>query len=177
MTRALQRKQDILLITKRWWTGLQNTLGPEEPGWWYTVLDDIYFQECRKCKNRLCNDHHDAKRCPQCPAKINKRKNSGSKKNQGESQMARPGPARDRASRPRLDRNYAEPDSDDANMEEDSEDVNTEKDSEVMQQGYLCTSADPRRIEEGCDETSFSNPTNCARSLPSKKPRTIKQYG
>ena len=112
---------------------MQNTLGSEEPGWWYTVSDDIYFQECRTCKNRLGNDHHDAKRWPQCPAKSSKRKNSDSKKNQGDRQMARPGPTRDRASRPRMDRNYTEPDSDDANMEEDSDDAVTEEDSEVIQ--------------------------------------------
>jgi len=84
------------------------------------------------CKKRLGKDHEDATRCPTKEAKINKRKNSGSKKNQGKSQMSRPGQAKDRALRPRLDHNYAEPDSDDANMEEDSDDADTEEDSEVL---------------------------------------------
>ena len=48
--------------------------------------------------------------------------------------MTRPGPEKDRDLRPRLDHNYTEPDSDDANMEEDSDDANTEEDSEVMHQ-------------------------------------------
>ena len=52
--------------------------------------------------------------------------------------------------RTRRDHNYAEPESNDAEMEEDSDEMNKEENSEVMQQGYLCTSADPRRIgEEG----------------------------
>jgi hypothetical protein len=55
--------------------------------------------------------------------------------------------------RPKLDHNYAEPDSDNVNLEEDSE-----EDSDEMQQGYLCTSADPRRIGEGGDQTIILNP-------------------
>ena len=51
-----------------------------------------------------------------------------------------------------MDHNYAEPDSDDANMEEDSE-----EDSDEMQQGYLCTSTDPRRIGTGDGETIILN--------------------
>ena len=140
MANALRRQQDVLLIPRLWWSALQDSLGPEESGWWYTVSDDIYFQECRTCERRLGKDHQDATRCPKCPEKISKRKNPDSKKTQGKSQIVRSGPVNDRTLRPRLDRNDTEPDSDDANMTEDSEE---------MQQGYLCTSADPRRIGEG----------------------------
>jgi hypothetical protein len=87
------------------------------------------------------------KRCPQCPAKISKGKKSGSKKNQDVSQTAQqdPGPARERTSRPRRDHNYAEPDSDDAEMEGSPDEGNKEEESEIMKQGCLCTTADPRR--------------------------------
>ena len=99
-------------------------------------------------RRRLGKDHQDATRCPRCPAKISKRKNSDSKKTQVKIQIVCSGPANDRTLSPRLDHNYPEPDSDDANMEEDSEE---------MQQGYLCTSTDPRRIGAGGGETIILN--------------------
>ena len=34
MVKALQLRQDILLIPRDWWPDPHNTLGPEEPGWW-----------------------------------------------------------------------------------------------------------------------------------------------
>ena len=34
---ALRRQQDILLIPRLWWSVLQDSLGPEEPGWWYEM--------------------------------------------------------------------------------------------------------------------------------------------
>jgi hypothetical protein len=99
-------------------------------------------------RRRLDKDHQDATRCPRCPAKISKRKNSDSKKTQVKIQIVCSGPANDRTLSPRLDHNYPEPDSDDANMEEDSKD---------MQQVYLYTSADPRRIGTGVGETIILN--------------------
>jgi hypothetical protein len=115
MVNSLQRQEDIILIPRHWWSVLQNTLGPEVSGWWYTVSKDIYFQEYRSCERRLDKDHQDVTRCPRCPVKIS-----------------------------RLHHNYAEADSDDANMEEDSEEI---------QQNYLCTSTDPSRIGVGGGET------------------------
>ena len=82
MVKSLQHRQDIILIPRHWWSALQNTLGPEEPGWWYTVSSDMWYQGCQSCKRRLGKDHQDATRCPKCPAKISKRKNSGSKNTQ-----------------------------------------------------------------------------------------------
>ncbi len=78
MAKALRHKQDIILIPRQWWSASQDTLGPEEPGWWCTVSDVIYFQECRACEKRLGKDHQ---------------------------------------------RNYTEPDSDDADMLEDQEEM------------------------------------------------------
>jgi hypothetical protein len=46
-------------------------------------------------------------------------------------------------------------------MEEDSEEdpeEDSEEDSGEMQQGYLCTSGDPRRIGAGDGETVILNP-------------------
>ena len=82
MVKSLQHQQDIILIPRDWWPSLQDTLGPEEPGWWYTVSSDMWYQGCRSCKKRLGKDHQDAKRCPKCPGKISKRKNSVLKKTQ-----------------------------------------------------------------------------------------------
>ncbi len=120
---------------------MQETLGFEEPEWWYTVSSDMWYQGCQSCKRRMGQkkDHQDATRCPKCLAKISKRKNSGPKNTQGKSQIAHSGSTNDRVLRPKMDHNYSEPDSDDSNMKEDSE-----VDSDKMQQGYLCTSTDPR---------------------------------
>jgi hypothetical protein len=107
------------------------------------------------CRNRLGKDHQDAKRYPKCPAKISKRKRSGSKKTQGKSQKGRSESTNDRTSRSGPTNNYAEH-SDDSNMEEDSEEDSEENLGE-MQQGYLCTSADPRRVGMGGGETVILN--------------------
>ncbi len=74
MVKALQLHQDILLIPRDWWSDPHNTLGPEEPGWWYTVSCEMWYQGCSSCKNRIGKDHQDTDRCPECPAKIKKRK-------------------------------------------------------------------------------------------------------
>ena len=108
----------------------------------------MWYQGCRSCKKRLGKDHQDAKRCPKCPGKISKRKNSVPKKTQGKPQRVCSRPTIDRDLRSGLNHNYAEQDSDDANIEEDSE-----EDSDEMQQVNLRTSADPRRVGEGDGET------------------------
>ena len=94
-----------------------------EPGWWYTVSDVIYFQECHTCEKRLGKDHQDTTQCPKYPEKINKRKNSDSKKTQGNNQRVCTGSVRDRVLKPRQDRDYTEPGSDDTDMEEDPEEM------------------------------------------------------
>ncbi len=50
MVTSLQHHQDILLIPRDWWSSLQGTLEPEEPGWWYTVSSDMWYQGCSSCK-------------------------------------------------------------------------------------------------------------------------------
>ena len=92
MVKSLQHHQDILLIPRDWWPALQDTLGPEEPGWWYTVSSEMWYQGCSSCRNRWGKDHQDAERCPKCPAKTSKRKYAGSKKAQGKSQKKHPEP-------------------------------------------------------------------------------------
>ncbi len=89
---------------------------------------------------------------PEMPDKNQSRKISVSKNTQDKNQISRSGPTNDRALSPKIDHNYAEPDSDDVNIEEDSE-----EDSDEMQQGYLCTSTDPRRIGVGGGETITLN--------------------
>ena len=81
MANAHRRQQDILLIPRLWCSVLQDSLGPEDPGWWYTVSDDIYFQECRTCERRLGKDHQDTTRCPKCPANISKKEEPGLEEN------------------------------------------------------------------------------------------------
>ena len=58
--------------------------------------------------------------------------------------------------RPRLDRNYTVPDSDDEDMEVDPEEI---------QQGHLCTSADPRRIGTGGGETIILSPEELRKAI------------
>jgi hypothetical protein len=50
MEKSLQHREDIILIPTDWWPALQDTLGPEEPGWWYTVSSDMWYQGCQSCK-------------------------------------------------------------------------------------------------------------------------------
>ena len=118
----------------------------------------------------------DATRCPKCPAKISKRKNSGSKNTQDKSQIVHSGPTNDRTLRSKLDHNYVEPDSDDANMEEDSEE-NSDEDSDEIRQGYLHTSTDPRRIGQEEAKPSRSTPGNCVKPFHSNRTQKIKRYG
>ena len=154
MVTSLQHHQDILLIPRDWWPALQGTLGPEEPGWWYTVSSEMWYQGCSSCKNRIGKDHQDAERCPECPAKIKKRKNPGSKKTQ-DKKKGRSERANDRPSRSGPPPNYAEP-SDDPITDEDLEEE-AGKDSGEIQQGYLCISADPRRVGAGGGEAIILN--------------------
>ena len=62
MVKSLQNHRDILLIPRYWWPDLYNTLGPEEPGWWYTVSSEMWYQGCSSCRNRIAKDHQDADR-------------------------------------------------------------------------------------------------------------------
>ncbi len=121
---------------------MQDTFRPEEPGWWYTVSIDMWYQGYRSYKKRLGKDHQDAKRCPKCPGKISKRKNSGPKKTQIKSKRVCSESTIDRDLRSGLNHNYDEQDSDDSNMEEGSE-----EDSDEMQQGYLT----PHQTQTGWD--------------------------
>jgi hypothetical protein len=86
MAKSLQDHRDILLIPKSWWPHLQNTLEQDELGWWYRISKEMGYQGCNSCRNRIGEDHQDAERCSECPAKVKKRKKSGSKKNQGKIQ-------------------------------------------------------------------------------------------
>ncbi len=45
-----------------------------------------------------------------------------------------------------------------------------------MQQGYLCTSEDPRRIGVGGDETIILNSRELRKAI-TLQPQTIKHYG
>jgi hypothetical protein len=146
MVKSLQHHRDILFIPRSWWPYLHNTLEQDEPGWWYTVSNEMGYQGCRSCKNRIGKDHQDADRCPECPAKVRKRKNSGSTKNQDKNQKGRPEQASNRPQRSVSRPNYAEPP--DAPMDEDSEEA-SDNDSGDMQIGYLCISADPRPAQTG----------------------------
>ena len=163
MVKSLQNHRDILLIPRYWWPDLHNTLGPEEPGWWYTVSSEMWYQGYSSCRNRIGKDHQDEDRCPKCPAKINKRKKSDSKKNQGKNQKGHLEQATNRPSRSGPTPNYAEP-PDDPNMDEDSEEESG-RDSGDMQQGYLCISADPRRVGAGGGEDIILNPRELRESI------------
>jgi hypothetical protein len=123
----------------------------------------MWYQGCSSCKNRIGKDHQDTNRCPKCPAKIKKRKNPDSKKTQGKNQKGRVEQTNDRPSRSGPTHNYAEP-SDDPSMDEDSEEESG-KDSGDMQQGYLCISADPRRVGAGGGETVILNPRELRKAI------------
>jgi hypothetical protein len=109
MTKSLQRHRDILLVPRSWWPHLHNTLEQDEPGWWYTISKEMGYQGCNACRNRIGKDHQDAERCPECPAKVKKRKKSGSKKNQGKIQKKLPEQTSNRTQRSEHRPNYTEP--------------------------------------------------------------------
>ena len=81
----------------------------------------MWYLGCSSCKNRIGKDHQDADRCSECPAKIKKRKNPGSKKNQGKNQKGRSEHASNRSQRSERVHNYAEPPDDP--MDEGSEEA------------------------------------------------------
>jgi hypothetical protein len=122
----------------------------------------MWYQGCSSCKNRIAKDHQDADRCPECPAKVRKRKNPGSNKNQGKNQKGRPEQASNRSQRSERVHNYTEPPDD--LMDEDSEEA-PDNDSGDMQVGYLCISADPRRVGVGGGESMILNPRELRRVL------------
>jgi hypothetical protein len=121
MVKSLQHHRDIILIPRSWWLDLHNTLGQEEPGWWYTVSNEMWYQGCSTCKNRIGKDHQDADRCPECPLKVSKRKKPGSKKNQGKNQKGLLDQASNSPQRSERIHNYAE--SPDDLMDEDLEEA------------------------------------------------------
>ena len=95
-----------------------DTLAPQELGWWYTVSDDISFQECRTCEKRSGKDHNS--KC----LKNRKRKNTGSRKSQEKKQTEEHTTVGNlRTLRPRQDHNYLIPDSDDEDMKENPEEI------------------------------------------------------
>jgi hypothetical protein len=162
MTKSLQRHRDILLIPRSWWPHLNNTLEQDEPGWWYTVSKEMGYQGCNSCRNRIGKDHQDAERCPTCPAKVKKRRKSGSKKNQGKIQKELPEQTRNRPRRSEHRPNYTEPPNE--RMDSDSEEA-SDNDSGDMQIGYLCISADPRRVGVGGGEPMILNPKELRKDL------------
>ncbi len=119
-------------------------------------------QGCRACRNRIGKDHQDANRCPECPAKIKKGKNSCSTKNQGKNQKGHPEHVINRPQRSENRPIYTEPP--DASMEEDSEEA-SDNDSGDMQIGYLCITADPRRVGVGGGEPMILNPKELRQTL------------
>jgi len=120
------------------------------------------YQGCNSCRNRIGEDHQDAERCSECPAKVKKRKKSGSKKNQGKIQKELPEQTCNRPRRSEHRPNYTEPPNE--RMDEDSEEA-SDKDLDDIQIGYLCISADPRRVGVGGGEPTILKPKELRQAL------------
>jgi hypothetical protein len=120
------------------------------------------YQGCNAYRNRIGKDHQDAERCPECPAKVKKRKKSGSKRNQGKIQKKLPEQTSNRPQRSEHRPNYTEPPNE--RMDEDSEEA-SDNDSGDMQIGYLCISADPRRVGVGGGEIMILKPKELRQAL------------
>jgi hypothetical protein len=120
------------------------------------------YQGCNSCRNRIGKDHQDEERCPVCPAKVKKRKKSGSKKNQGKIQKKLPEQTSNRSQRSEHRPNYTEPPNE--RMDEDSEEA-SDNDSDDMQIGYLCISTDPRRVGVGDGDPMILKPKELRQTL------------
>ena len=45
-----------MLVPRKWWSETTHTLEPQDPGWWYTVSEEVRFQECGTCSKRMGDD-------------------------------------------------------------------------------------------------------------------------
>ena len=43
MIATLQKDRHIKLVPRSWWPEKTHTLEPQDPGWWYTVSEEVKF--------------------------------------------------------------------------------------------------------------------------------------
>ncbi len=141
----MQVNRDLILLPAEWWPSTVDTMDPNELGWWYRVSEHTRFRECASCGNRIGKETSvESRDCQKCP--IGRLKPATSTRSK---QMKETPPAKDviperrrslrRNNRALVAGSYCEL----------NEDVDMDPDDDLeqdFQQGYLCVSADPRRV-------------------------------
>jgi len=144
MTAVLHNNKDILLIPRAWWSNKTKSLDPEDPGWWYTITKTIRFRECRTSERRRGDDLDKKTKtylngtCRGCKESFQdhaKQSRTETDKAGTQSKMGRT--ITQRELRPRLRVTYSK-------FMNDAEELDPMFQPEDTQ-GYLCSSADPRR--------------------------------
>ncbi len=143
---TLHSDKDIILIPRDWWSDKVGSLEPEDLGWWYTVNEPVKFRVCRLCMERRGDDLDEetramhSKECKGCseqgkPTKKDSKRAVGKGKQPTtkgtQSQVVNQRDLRTRSQQVRY------------NFSDDEEGLH-DVDDEI--QGYLCVSADPRRL-------------------------------
>ena len=142
LARDMQEKHDLILLPVEWWPSAAHTIDPGELGWWYKISEPIRFIECEACGHRIGTDMSTEFRgCRKCPIML-KPTTSGHSKQNGGKPLAISAVSERRQS-PRL-RNRALAGDGYCELNDDGDlDDGLGQD---FQQGYLCASADPRRV-------------------------------
>jgi hypothetical protein len=150
---TIQKEKHIKLVPRKWWPEKTHTLAPQEPGWWYTISEEVRFQECGICLKRIASDLDEetraaqSKECKGCKALSEANSSPRKKRGPANSAKKRKQNKPKKGELPRSPRRslrirhqkviYHLPSSDEDDMS------NSEMPSKNI--GYLCVSADPRR--------------------------------
>ena len=120
-------------------------MDPDELGWWYRVSEPTRFRDCASCGDRIGIDMSlESRGCLKCP--IGRLKPATSTRSKQKEEML---PAKDVTSERRRSLRLSNRALAAGAYCELNENVDMDSDDDleqVFQQGYLCVSADPRRV-------------------------------
>ena len=144
LPRDMQEKHDLILLPAEWWPSAAHTIEPGELGWWYKISEPVRFIECATCGNRICTGMQtESTGCRKCPTILRPITPGRSKQHGGKLPAKKAFLERRRS--PRL-RNRALAEVSYCEVKDDEDFDSDNGLGQDLQQGYLCASADPRRV-------------------------------
>ena len=145
LVREMQENHDLILLPVEWWSSAVDTIDPDESGWWYRVSEPTRFRDCTSCGKRIGKDMSvESRGCLKCP--IDRLKPVTSTLSKQKEEML---PTKDVTSERRRSLRISNRHLTAGVYCELNEDVDMDSDDNLeqdFQQGYLCVSADPRRV-------------------------------
>ena len=145
LVREMQENHDLILLPAEWWPSAVDAIDPDESGWWYRVSEPTRFRDCASCGKRIGKDMSvDSRGCLKCP--IGRLKPDTSTRSKQEEEIL---PSKDVTSGRRRSLRISNRALAAGVYCELNEDVDMNSDDDLeqdFQQGYLCVSADPRRV-------------------------------